>query len=297
MENASEQKCIVCGSKESSRFLDCTDNFVTHEDFRINVCNGCGFRYTADAPSQEEIGRYYKSEDYISHSDTDKGLINKLYHVVRNIMLGRKCRLICDYANGKKLLDIGCGTGYFLNYMKSREFECEGIEIDESARNFGVKNFGLTVNSPEALFERSSDETFDVITLWHVLEHLYGPDNYMRKIYSLLKKDGLLLIALPNCSSFDAAHYGKMWAAYDVPRHLWHFTPDSLERYLDKFGFALVKIRRLPFDAYYNSMMSAKYAGSKCSLLSGFFNGLRSNCVSLFRPEKTSSVIYIIRKK
>jgi 2-polyprenyl-3-methyl-5-hydroxy-6-metoxy-1,4-benzoquinol methylase len=296
MENNSNNKCIVCGSTNNKLFLNCTDHFVTQESFKIHKCSDCGFAFTADAPTPDKIGRYYKSEDYISHSNINKGLVNKLYHIVRNYMLGKKCRMIKGLTGGRELLDIGCGTGHFLNYMKGKGFTCEGVEIAESARDFAINNFGLTVNSPDVFLNEASAEKFDVITLWHVLEHLCNPEEYVSSIYKSLKKDGFLIIALPNCSSLDAKYYKQYWAAYDTPRHLWHFTPADLEKFLNRSDFSLKKIKRLPFDAYYNSMMSAKYAGKKCALLDGVFTGLRSNCISLFCVGKTSSVIYILKK-
>jgi SAM-dependent methyltransferase len=294
MEN-NNQKCLVCGRSEISVFLKCTDHFITQESFQIDQCDHCGFLFTADAPAADEIGSYYKSEDYISHSDTQKGLINKLYHLVRNVMLGKKERLIKSLTTGRKLLDIGCGTGHFLNYMQQKGFTCEGIEVDESARNYAIRQFGLRVTGQKTI-EAEVTQKYDVITLWHVLEHLHDVENYLKWMHQALKPDGVLLIALPNCSSWDATHYGKFWAAYDVPRHLWHFNPTVFEPFIQRFGFSLKRVKGLPFDAYYNSMMSAKYAHKKGALLQGLFAGFCSNVNSCFNPKKTSSVIYIVKR-
>jgi 2-polyprenyl-3-methyl-5-hydroxy-6-metoxy-1,4-benzoquinol methylase len=181
--------------------------------------------------------------------------------------------------------------------MKQKGFACTGIEVDEVARNFAIKNFGLDINSPDILINEFQSEKFDVITLWHVLEHLHDTPTYLTWIFNALKPEGKLLIALPNCDSYDAASYRQYWAAYDVPRHLWHFTPSSLENYLNQHEFSLQGIKRMPFDAYYNSMMSAKYAGKKFSLANGLLIGMLSNFMSLFNKKKASSVLYILEKQ
>lgn len=297
MESKSSSICIVCGNKENIVFLKCTDFFISKENFTIKSCKSCGFRFTADAPAQENIGKYYKSEEYISHSNTQKGMINKLYHIVRNIMLARKWKLVKSHTPGMEILDIGCGTGYFLNFMKQKGYASTGIEVDDAARNFATQNFGLTVFSPEIISKEAPIQKYDIITLWHVLEHLHDAGKYLNWIFNSLKPDGKLIIAIPNCTSPDAAYYKQFWAAYDVPRHLWHFSPSSFEKYLNKFDFSLMKIKRMPFDAYYNSMMSSRYAGKKFSLINGLFIGILSNFLSLFNKKKASSVLYILEKR
>jgi SAM-dependent methyltransferase len=211
-------------------------------------------------------------------------------------MLDRKGKLIDREANGKVLLDIGCGTGYFPDFMRKRGYDVSGIELDNDTRELAIKNFDLEVYHPEDLLTKPVKNTYDVITLWHVLEHLHEADRYIRWINEALKENGVLIIALPNCDSYDAGRYGKYWAGYDVPRHLWHFKADTFEDYLSKFGFTLSKVKRLPFDAYYNSLMSAKYAGKFSPVVQGFFTGWISNLLSFFNSRKTSSVIYILKK-
>ncbi|MDP4278737.1 MAG: class I SAM-dependent methyltransferase [Bacteroidota bacterium] len=296
MDSNTNKKCMVCGSTDISTFLDCTDHFITKETFRIDTCRSCGFRFTANAPAAEQIGAYYKSEAYISHSDTHKGLINKLYHIVRNIMLGKKLKLIRQLTDGRRLLDIGCGTGHFLNYMQKNGFTCEGIEIDQAAREFGIREFGLKVDSPDMIYKKDTASTYDVITLWHVMEHLYDAGAYLSWMHQVLKPDGVLIIALPNCASLDARYYGQYWAAYDVPRHLWHFKPAVFKQFVSQYGFKSVKVKGMPFDAYYNSMMSATYAGKKGAMLQGLYTGLRSTVHSHGKPELSSSVIYLLKK-
>ncbi len=291
------KSCLVCNSQEFQDYFITDDFFVSGKTFPVLKCHKCGFVFTQDIPAADEIGPYYKSEDYISHSNTQKGLVNKIYHSIRNIMLERKYRLINGLIKGKDLLDIGCGTGYFPHFMQHKGYSVSGMEMDSDARKFALENFGLSVYSPENLLTKTLEKKYDVITLWHVLEHLHEADKYMEWIISALKDDGVLILALPNCDSFDAGFFKGHWAAYDVPRHLWHFTPESLENYITKCGFKLEKIKRLPFDAYYNSLLSSKYKGSKPALLVGFVIGFISNVISFFNKNKASSVIYILRKK
>ena len=295
MENQ-KHTCLVCQSIDYERFLICKDHFISQEQFEIVRCSNCGFKYTSNAPQLNEIGKYYHSDDYISHSDTQEGLVNKLYHKVRNIMLNRKRKLIDQVTKGKKLLDIGCGTGYFPHFMKQKGYQVAGIELDDDARKFAREHFGLDVYHPEEILGNSVKEAYDVITLWHVMEHLHESDKYIRWIKDALKNNGTLIIALPNCDSYDAKSYGEYWAAYDLPRHLWHFTPDTFTQYLSAHDFSLKKVKRLPFDAYYNSLMSARYSGKFSPMIHGFFTGWISNLLSLFNSKKTSSVIYILQK-
>ena len=288
--------CLVCQSKSIKSILSCTDHFVSGKEFELFQCTSCDFVFTQAIPIPEDMGPYYKSEEYISHSDTQKGLVNKLYHSVRNIMLGRKYRLIKRLSSGNKLLDIGCGTGYFPYFMKTKGFDASGMELDADARKFAAENFNLSVEEPDVLLSKDKSGNYDVITLWHVLEHLHDAKKYLKWIFNSLKKDGVLIIALPNMDSFDAGHFKHHWAAYDVPRHLWHFTPKSLKTYLSQFGFELKQVKRLPFDAYYNSLLSAKYRNNKRALMVGFVIGFISNFLSFFNAKKASSVIYVLKK-
>ncbi len=290
------ESCIVCNSKEIFPFLSCTDHFVSQEKFEIVQCNNCGFKFTQGVPDADKIGPYYHSEEYISHSDTQKGIVNRLYHTVRNIMLKRKAKLIGKLTEGKKLLDIGCGTGYFPYFMSQNGYEASGMELDEEARKFAKNNFNISVHDPNQLLNMDKKEEFDVITLWHVLEHLHDPLRYLNWINKALKENGVLLIALPNCNSHDAKKFKQYWAAYDVPRHLWHFEPETFQKYIEKFGFQLKLIKRLPFDAYYNAMVSTKYASKPVPFLTGGITGYISNLKSLFNAKKTSSVIYVLKK-
>lgn len=273
------------------------DHSISKEHFNMCRCNDCDFIFTQDVPTESKAGPYYKSEDYISHSNTNKGLVNKLYHIVREHMLSKKHQLIASLQEGKTILDVGAGTGYFLNYMKQQGYETLGVEIDAAARAHGQKEFGLEIRPPKDLKEGHIKNKFHTISLWHVLEHLYAPETYMQHFHNLLEEKGCLIIALPNANSYDANHYKSYWAAYDVPRHLWHFTPKTLEKLANDNGFKLEKMKDLPFDPFYNAMLSEKYKNNAFALISGGFIGLISLLKGKMNVKKASSVIYVLKKK
>jgi len=290
--------CPLCKSDKITVILSCTDYFISHEVFPIAQCQKCGFRFTQDYPDEKDIGRYYESEDYISHSNTSKGFSNKLYRLARNLMLRRKLFIVNKITakNRGFLLDIGSGTGHFANTMKRGGWQVKGIEINEKARNFSKANFGLDISGPEDIPSLQTSG-FDCITLWHVLEHFHDPFKYASEISRLLKPGGVCVIALPNSSSFDAEHFGKFWAAYDVPRHLWHFNPVTFRRFAEQNGFKLEKILSLPLDLFYISILSEKYSGSRISFFTGMTVAKMYWFASIFKKERSSSIIYILRKR
>lgn len=286
--------CPLCTSTVIHREMTVKDYSITGESFELWRCDGCDFLFTQDPPVPEHAGKYYQGEEYISHSDNKQGVVNKLYHRARDFMLGRKHALVDRFARGKRLLDYGTGTGYFTDYMVRRGYAAEGIEIDDGARKYGAEKFGITVNAPEYLFSGYGPNTFDVISLWHVLEHLYDPGKYLNRFNELLTEEGILVIAVPNHKSRDAGVFGPDWAAYDVPRHLWHFGPNTMRRMVGDAGFRVVETRHMPLDPFYVSIMSQKYAGG--GLISGGIKGLQSFATSFGEAELGSSVIYVCVK-
>ncbi|WNJ15920.1 class I SAM-dependent methyltransferase [Pontibacter sp. G13] len=291
-------QCPVCRSQNIGKALVAKDFTVSQQSFEIWHCSDCSLRFTQSVPNEEQIGAYYQSEEYISHSNTQKGLVSKLYQIVRDFTLQQKLKLMLQTSSKKSgnILDIGCGTGEFLATMKKAGWKATGLEPDEGARNQGIQNQGLDVFSPEQLFELPKSQ-FDIITMWHVLEHVHRLDDYLSQIHDLLKEDGWFFIAVPNYSSLDAEFYEKEWAAYDVPRHLYHFTPNSMKVLLDRFGFEVKRMKSMPFDSFYVSLLSEKYRHGGVRLISGFWQGLRSWAKSTASPEKCSSVLYLVRKK
>lgn len=289
--------CPLCSCPEIPHFLSCTDHFLSKEIFNICKCVNCGFIFTQDYPEESEAGRYYESEAYISHSDSKKSIPDKVYQLVRRIMLSRKKRIVVEFSGLSigNLLDIGSGTGHFLNAMKETGWRINGVEINAKAREYAVAQFNIDTISPENI-QTLPAESFDCISLWHVLEHFQDPFKYMKEISRLLKPEGVVIIALPNSGSSDSKHYGKKWAAYDVPRHIWHFSPSTFSIFAQKNMFSIIARRYLPFDVFYISMLSEKYKGSHFPLLSGTINSMRFSFRSIFNKSGSSSIIYILRK-
>ncbi|NOT37317.1 MAG: class I SAM-dependent methyltransferase [Saprospiraceae bacterium] len=296
MQRLNHISCPFCNSVDIHPAFELLDNKITKEKFTISDCNNCKLRFTQNPPAESSIGPYYDSPKYISHSDNTTGLINNLYHWVRRFMLNRKLSLIKSITSEKSILDIGSGTGYFLQTMKAAGFETTGIEVNEKAREFSRQQFGLQVYSPEYLIENKIGKKFDVATLWHVLEHIYDPKKYLHYIKDQLKNNGHLVIAVPNYESTDASHYKEYWAGYDAPRHLWHFSPETISNLLQENGFTLKNSVRLPFDSFYVSMLSENYKNSFLANVKGAGLGLYSWIISLFNIGKTSSLIYIFQK-
>jgi 2-polyprenyl-3-methyl-5-hydroxy-6-metoxy-1,4-benzoquinol methylase len=285
--------CPVCESSKLRSKFHGKDYSHSPENFEVLVCADCGFVFTQGVPDEKTIGKYYQSEDYVSHSDKQEGIFFKVYHLVRNYMLGRKRKLVEKNTHKGRLLDLGCGTGYFLNEMKSHGWETVGIEQDAQARKFGNEKFGLNIKMPNHLFhlEKSS---FDAITMWHVLEHVHDLTGYLQQLNAILKFNGVLYIAVPNHDSFDANYYKEHWAAWDLPIHLWHFTPHTIKKTLKQNGFNLSSIHSMPFDSFYVSILSEKY--QKGNAIKGLWIGFLSFFKSLFNTKKASSVIYVFKK-
>jgi 2-polyprenyl-3-methyl-5-hydroxy-6-metoxy-1,4-benzoquinol methylase len=288
--------CPVCGHSVSGMEMVCTDFFVTGEQFPLLKCAACGFRITGSAPDAVAVGRYYQSEEYVSHSNTREGFTNRVYHMVRTIMLERKHKLVVSSSgrSSGSLLDIGAGTGYFLQTMLGKGWEVTGTEKSDSARKFAAEKWGIPLLPEDGMWSLS-ENSFDVITLWHVMEHLHDLEKYWEKIASLMKPSGHLVIALPNPTSADAGHYREHWAAWDVPRHLWHFSPENIKQIAEKHGFILQRTYRMPFDAFYVSILSEKYTKSAFPVMMGLWLGTLSWFSSLFRIHKSSSLMYVFK--
>lgn len=290
--------CPLCGGLQLEHALTCTDYYASGETFEVVRCVHCGFLMTQNVPVEAEIGKYYEAPDYISHTNTRKGLMNSVYHLVRRVMLSRKASLVKKASKLKKgsLLDYGTGTGYFADTMTRCGWTVRAIEKSVKAREFAKHQFGLDVETEDAL-GNYADGLFDVVTLWHVMEHLEHLNEMWDTLHRLLKKNGTLIVAVPNPDSYDAHKYGNLWAAYDVPRHLWHFCPPVMRRFGEKHGFTLEASYPMPMDAFYVSMLSEKYKGSRLSFLKGLWTGLLAWFNALGKKERSSSIIYVFRKK
>ncbi len=290
--------CPVCANDGCTETFSCKDHLATGELFSIYTCPHCGFAFTQDFPSEAEIGKYYDAPEYISHSDTHQGVINSLYHWARKVALKSKTNIVSKYSsdNAETLLDIGAGTGYFLNAMCLKKWVVTGIEKSESTRQYAHQKFGLNIQDADYLFD-IPNKIKDVVTMWHVLEHVEKLNETMANLHRILKDSGVLIIALPNKKSADALAYKKEWAAYDVPRHLWHFSPDDFTSLAQKHNFKIEKMKAMYFDPFYIAMLSEKNKGTSAASLVGLIKGSIYFIQSLFSTRKCSSIIYILKKK
>ncbi len=281
------QEILHKNLKENLKVLDHT---VTKEQFTLYKNEEYDLMITY--PKPKDLDKYYESEDYISHTDSNKSLIDKLYKTVRNYTLNNKLKLINSFNTEEKtLLDIGCGTGDFLLNCKKNNWTTIGVEPNEKARNISItKHLDIKEN-----ISQLENLKFDVITLWHVLEHVPNLDEYIKILKTLLKDNGVLIIAVPNHKSYDAKYYKQYWAAYDVPRHLWHFSKTSIKKIFETENIVLEKTLPMKFDSYYVSILSEKYKKGKTNLLKAFYIGLTSNLKAM-RSKEYSSHIYILKK-
>jgi 2-polyprenyl-3-methyl-5-hydroxy-6-metoxy-1,4-benzoquinol methylase len=289
--------CPICSSASFTKFLSAKDHTTTGEQFEIVKCAKCDFTLTNARPDINAIGKYYQSEKYISHTGGSKSLFDKVYVLARKITLGWKLKLINKYKPTSTILDYGCGTGEFLHHLKSHGWIATGVEPSKSARQ---KATSLLKTSVFESIDKIKGKQFDIITLWHVLEHIHDLNEKLLSIKSLLKQDGIIFIAVPNHEAPDAKKYGAYWAGYDVPRHLWHFSKDSMKKLFDKTGLELIGVHPMKLDAYYVSLLSEGYKHPNQSKIVNAFkaivNGLSSN-IAAAKDQNHSSLIYIAKRR
>ena len=278
---------------EDKSFITVKDFSVSGESFSLLLNEEYQILKTHPQPTLDKLGSYYEFEDYISHTDGKRTLFEKMYHFIKRKAIRDKVSLINSYQPLKgRILDIGAGTGDFLLECKNQNWEILGIEPNDKAKGIaigkGIK-FGDTI-------EKLESNSFDVITVWHVLEHVPDVEHQVAELKRLLKPSGTIIIAVPNFKSYDANHYKEFWAAYDVPRHLWHFSKTAIEKLFDKQNMNLEDIKPMWFDSFYVSLLSEKYKSGKMNFISGFFIGLISNVSGFFKKEFLSH-IYVLKNK
>lgn len=276
---------------EENQFIIVKDHSVSKETFSLLHNKEYDLLKTTPTPSLAVLPKYYESEDYISHTDGKRTLFEKVYHVVKRNAIKGKVALITNEQKQKgKLLDIGSGTGDFLVEAKSQSWDVLGYEPNSEAKKLAI-NKGVTFT--DDIFALS-ENSFDVVTMWHVLEHVPNLQEYISNLKRIVKPTGTIIIAVPNYKSYDANYYKQFWAAYDVPRHLWHFSKTSIKRLFSDVDMELKKVKPMWFDSFYVSLLSEKYKTGKMSFVKGFFIGLVSNVSGMFKKE-FSSHIYIIK--
>ena len=287
-------QCVSCGNKHLTPYLQTKDYFLTQEEFELLKCSSCGLILTNPVPDEEEISKYYNSPDYLSHKSTARNLTSIVYNTLRNFNIRSKYLYVNSFNTGKSILDYGCGSGQLLNYFLKKGWKIQGVEPNAEAREFAsdLNKIKIYDNSEIEFFQENS---FDVITLWHVLEHIHNLNEVVKKLVSLLKQTGILIIAVPNINSPDAQKYLELWAGLDVPRHLYHFSPSSMETFLSQHDLQVAGMKPMKLDAYYVSLLSEKYRENKFPYFKALVEGFRSNQ----KAEKNnySSMIFVARKK
>jgi len=281
--------CPICNSDKSKLHLTVKDYTVSQKEFDIIKCNSCNFLFTNPRPNVESLGAYYKSDDYISHTNKSNNPINIIYKLARTQTLKWKFNL-ANKSNPKSLLDYGCGTGHFLNYCSKKSIEVNGFEPDEDARQIANESLG------EKIFSNTKDinKQFDAITLWHVLEHIPNLNEVLVWLKSRLTKNGQLIIAVPNPDSYDANLFKEHWAAYDVPRHLYHFTKNTLAQLANKHSFCVESIHPMKLDSFYVSLLSNQHQFDSSKPIKSFINGFKSNTYAK-KDMNYSSLIYVLK--
>lgn len=287
-------RCPICDNDSTNEYMNCKDHNKSQEHFKLEKCNNCSFIFTNPRPQDEDLGQYYDFEEYVSHSETKKDLINKLYHIVRRWNVNNKVKLL-----GKKkgvVLEIGSGTAEVLSKCKYKGWQIVGVEPNQKARSAAQKKHGIKLK--EGLSELNlKKKSIDKIMMWHVLEHVPDINEVLNAVNKLLKNDGEFIVAMPNLRSLDAIKYKESWAGFDVPRHLSHFQKDTVNRLADKYGFEIVKTKPMWFDSFYTSMLSEKIKTGKYNYIKASIMGLRSNIKASLENGEFSSLIYIIRRK
>jgi SAM-dependent methyltransferase len=277
--------------KDLKPLLECKDFTVSNEMYQVQ--KNTEFDMLVTTPVPKNLGEYYKSEDYISHTDSKKSLLDKVYQVVKNITLKRKLKLINSFnTSSKTILDVGAGTGGFLKVCKNNSWDVFGIEPDSGARKIALEKGIILLKD----LSKIKNQKFDIITLWHVLEHVENLEEYINVLNNLLSDNGRLIIAVPNHKSYDANYYKQFWAAFDVPRHLWHFSQKSISILFLTVGLKVEQTLPMKFDAYYVALLSEKYKSGQMNPFTSFYRGFLSNWKAQ-RTKEYSSLIYVLKKK
>ncbi len=224
--------CNLCGCSQSSLLFTSRD-YISREYFNVVRCNSCGLAYTNPRPSIQEIERFYGRHYYGKNNARFKGLFELLVRLFRR----QRTQRLLNLKKSGCILDIGCGRGQMLHEFQKRGWQTFGTELAESKAQAAREEFGLNVLAAPIETCNFEGNFFDVVTLWHVLEHLPYPRETLQEINRILKEDGLLVVAVPHFDSFEARIFKEKWFHLDVPRHYYHFSLQTLTQMLAVAGF------------------------------------------------------------
>lgn len=289
-----QKSCPICKNGSLVHELHTTDYFLSKEEFDLLRCTSCGVIITQPFPTSDTLGSYYESDEYFSHGGNSNGVVPRIYNFIKGINIKNKYQQVTKDLETGNVLDIGCGIGDFLGYCKKEGWNVSGLEPNEHARKLVLENHQIVVDDVSEI-SKLADEQFDLITLFHVLEHIVEPKQMLSEMLRVLKPGGRLVVALPNHASWDAKHYEKFWAAWDVPRHLYHYNPKSILSLMNQFGLIEEMTKPMVWDAFYVSLLSEKFKGKKAPLLRAAFKGLFSN-MRAYQNGNYSSLMYFFRK-
>ena len=291
------QNCPACGSNKYEKVLAASDYLVSGESFEIMECNDCSLRFTSPIPDSNEVVNYYESDKYISHTKRVTSIFDIVYKIVRKFTLRSKWKIVKRISQKQSgtLLDIGCGAGNFLRIMKQSGWNIKGVEVNEEVRKLAEVNTNSIILNQTEFF--NSTHKYDVITLWHSLEHLHELEQYLNTISLSLNANGVIVIAVPNYKSFDAEYFKQNWAAYDVPRHLYHFSFDAMVILMRKYKFKLIQSAQLPFDSFYVSLLSETSVRLRRNVVKAMLVGWKSYWQGRRDSKKGSSILFILKAK
>lgn len=287
------EECPACKFTNFANYKICQDHTVSQESFALVACQNCGLVFTNPRPNPAAISKYYESQNYISHTNKSNNIINLAYKIVRQYTLSQKLDLIKQYSRKQRILDYGCGTGAFLHHCSKKEYQIAGYEPNPTANKQAHALLKTPILSNSKQF--STPDEYDIITAWHVIEHVHELTQTLKFLRSQLQPKGYMFIALPNLNSYDARKYSEHWAAFDVPRHLYHFSRKSFTSLARKLKMQVVAIHPMKFDAYYVSILSEKYISGKNNFLKALKTGYKSNQEAK-KSKEYSSLIYVLKK-
>jgi len=271
--------CYICKTSNYKPYVTIKD-ILNINSFTIAQCD-CGFCFVNPRPSEKELKKYYHTDDYLPHSK-GKGVLFLLYRIVQKISFYNKFLLLRNLKEKITHLDYGGGDGRFSNYVNSKE---------NATSSFYDPYYK---NSLNADFKKKE---YNIITLWHVLEHAYDLDILFENIEKSLENRGKLVVAVPNFDSLERNIYKENWAAYDLPRHLYHFNNISLEKLLRSKGYKIIDKKRMLFDTFYISILSSMKI-SNISVIKSLFVALFISIKVIIKgPEFSSSLLYVCEKE